>query len=301
MYICNNKAVINAAYDGDHPFFHYCDTQIGFFEFLINIGADVNGKNKKGQSLLHMAITWNFSKLIDLFLKYKVIVDWHSLSLLCSRAKPQTSETTVQSSTNDGNFGRDLILLASSEVLNDTSLSPDGKSLIEITASQRPDWVLELLKYGKGIDPKVPSTLLIMSENFEHNYRVNPTDTRQCYVLLFDRLIEKEGKDAVKKYNFLDIAIQTFNPLHYWTYVAVPKVIQFLVELGADINMTNSSGQTVLHWAYKVGKPNIVSLCKQLGAKEDIVDFSGKIPSQYEKQAKKWQPVNITDKVKTAK
>jgi ankyrin repeat protein len=63
-----------------------------------------------------------------------------------------------------------------------------------------------------------------------------------------------------------------------WNETDSLDAVRFLVELGADVNATNISGQAALHGAAYMGGDTIVRFLVQRGAKLDVPDAHGQTP-----------------------
>jgi len=154
-----------------------------------------------------------------------------------------------------------------------------------LCAAEKPEWLLGLLKDSRGVNPRVPSSLIIFCTNFSKHLKGDADIVYECLQILSQKQLKSTtvssttGFIGLRAYPFLHIAIQSFNLRHFQTYNLLPRLIKEFVRLGYDINLQNDKGKTVFHWIHKTGKPNLIALCRQLGAKDEILDSKGKKPS----------------------
>jgi len=233
-------------------------------------------------------MTWASPEWADALIKHNALIDWESLALAFSKDLGSHLNNSSEEYYRDiAKVGDLLIKNATPGVLN--MVNGDGKTLVEITAAERPEWLLELLKHGRDIDAHVPSTLVIFCSNFAKHLKAVPDMCYECARMLVAEQKKKYGERAFQMCNFLDLALSSFNMLNFWTYVATPNMIRFFVSVGCDINFQNEQGKTIFHWVYITGKPKLIALCQQLGASDTIRDNEGRRPSECVKKIKTWE------------
>jgi ankyrin repeat protein len=55
--------------------------------------------------------------------------------------------------------------------------------------------------------------------------------------------------------------------------------VSILVSAGFDVNYSGDLNNTPLHYAYKINSPEIIAVLEKAGARNDIFNLFGKIPS----------------------
>ncbi len=97
-----------------------------------------------------------------------------------------------------------------------------------------------------------------------------------------------------KKISILDIPNQLgITPLHYACYFGSRKVIDFLLDLGANINSTDQENNTSLHYAINSGCTKTVKKMLIRGANKNIKNIEGKTPYDVAKQMNNQEMANI--------
>jgi ankyrin repeat protein len=100
-----------------------------------------------------------------------------------------------------------------------------------------------------------------------------------------------------KKISILDIPNQLgITPLHYACYFGSRKVIDFLLDLGANINSTDQENNTSLHYAINSGCTKTVKKMLIRGANKNTKNQEGKTPYDVAKQMNNQEMANILKK-----
>ena len=199
-------------------------------ELLLQHGADVNGRNKDGNTALHLAVFLGRAETAELLLKNGAEVN----------AKNDKGETLVD------------LLQAPWEI---TRLLSGflGVELEQIQVEAGKAKIRELL----GVDAKLGAETLPNAQN-------NSTDVwsaaRTGDLKAIKRYIE-EGGDVNALDNGFQLSAMSWGALHGQT-----EIVQLLIENGAEVNIKSGDGATPLHSAAFFGRTDVAKLLLENGA-----------------------------------
>jgi len=103
----------------------------------------------------------------------------------------------------------------------------------------------------------------------------------------FLNAVKKNDVKTVVKYidNGMDVNVindkNGWSALHYASFKGYSKMVQILLENGADVDMKNFKGQTALHLAAKKGNLEVVKVLLSYGADPEAKDNYSKRPIDY--------------------
>ena len=199
-------------------------------ELLLQHGADVNGRNKDGNTALHLAVFLGRAETAELLLKNGAEVN----------AKNDKGETLVD------------LLQAPWEITRLLS-KPLGVELEQKQVEAGTAKIRELL----GVDAKLGAETLPNAQN-------NSTDVwsaaRTGDLKAIKRYIE-EGGDVNALDNGFQLSAMSWGALHGQT-----EIVQLLIENGAEVNIKSGDGATPLHSAAFFGRTDVAKLLLENGA-----------------------------------
>lgn len=79
---------------------------------------------------------------------------------------------------------------------------------------------------------------------------------------------------------------QSFTPLHAAVLRGCLRTSSLLLRAGCSPNYRNCYGQTPLHFAHRVGMPELILLLQEHGGREDVPDDVGCLPAGYQSNKK---------------
>jgi ankyrin repeat protein len=215
-----NIETINS--DGDTPFLTCCTYRpfIEVVELLIDHGANINATNAKGESALSIAVGSKNGSVIDILLKnnaeVNVVSDDGQTPLFRAAYKEQVT------------YAREILRRGANPNLNPSN-PEDGTVLLWAVSTGDLELVRMLLSHEANINS--PGVL---------HSAIN-------HIHIMDYLI-KEGADINKKGAWGSTA------LHMAAYKCEKDVVEFLVNNGADVEVTDDKdGQTPYEWALEGG------------------------------------------------
>ena len=211
-------------------------------ELLLQHGADVNGRNKDGNTALHLAVFLGRAETAELLLKNGAEVN----------AKNDKGETLVDLSQAPWEITRLL-----SGFL--------GVELEQIQVEAGKAKIRELL----GVDAKLGTETLPNAQN-------NSTDVwsaaRTGDLKAIKHYIE-EGGDVNALDNGFQLSAMSWGALHGQT-----EIVQLLIENGAEVNIKSGDGATPLHSAAFFGRTDVAKLLLENGANPQARNNDGETP-----------------------
>ena len=86
-------------------------------------------------------------------------------------------------------------------------------------------------------------------------------------------------------------------PLHWACRVGNPDIVSILIENGADVNFRDSEGNTSLHWANQEENPHIAKILKNAGADPNIRNIDKLLPNEVKRSPKRFPLPSIWHKL----
>jgi len=233
------------------------DSNGALFKKILNLGADINLKDDKGRTALHIAVSSRLPpRVTQLFMKHGADIE----------ARDGDGLTPLQWAVNYGNTS------AVSELL-DGGADPnirDKKGSTPLTSAL---WFASQSSIAKQNSIDI---LKILIEKADINY---PTESGSsplhCAIFYnfsdYIPLLVQTGADLKAKF-------EDYTPLQYAIRNKKEAAVLALIEAGADVNLPNSKGWTPLHDAAKADSPSIVLALIEAGADVNLPNSKGRTP-----------------------
>jgi ankyrin repeat protein len=226
-------------------------------KLFIEFGANVNAKNKYGESPLHLAIRYKDLKHVKLLLMNNADVNEH------------TNEYSNMLHTAICYYNKDIVSLllqynVNMEVRNSNNFTPFHLAIKD----KNLEVAKILLNKGININSEVFGTSIATYQN-ENNKNQNFTS-------LHIAIIQKDV-DTVK---FLLENGAKFNVINnYDIFLAIEKgcaeIVEELIKYGANVNVKNSIGQSLLYTAMKIRYKEGVEILLKYGANLNNINETG--------------------------
>jgi len=82
---------------------------------------------------------------------------------------------------------------------------------------------------------------------------------------------------------------------HEWSPQASFEAVKMLIDLGLDVNAQADTGRTALHGAAHKGRPDVVQILADHGAKLDVRDYGNTDNRGGKLAVHTWEPVDYAD------
>ena len=199
-------------------------------ELLLQHGADINGRNRDGNTALHLAVFLGRAETADLLLK---------------------NGADVNSKNDDGATPPDLFAVPW-EMTRFMS-GPLGIELEREQVEAGKAKIREILSADDRFRVETLPNPQDDSKNLWAAARAGDLEAIKHYI--------KEGGDVNALDQIFQISAMSWSVLHGQT-----DAVRFLIENGADVNIKNADGSTPLHSAAFLGKSDIAKLLLENGA-----------------------------------
>jgi ankyrin repeat protein len=191
----------------------------------------INFEDSTGFSLLHLAVLYNKTEIIEVLLKKGAKLE----------KKTKEGDTALQIAILGNNLSMVRFLLEKGASLDERNSNGLGVLHTAVTCNSE-DMIQLLLEKGADINAKAINDLTPL------HIAVSCNKKKMVQLLL------KKGADINAK------AINDFTPLHLAVSCNSEEMIQLLLEAGADIEEKNNKGFTVLHLAVSFGNKDLISV-----------------------------------------
>ena len=212
-------------------------------ELLLKNGADINGRNRDGNTALHLAVFLGRAEMTELLLK--------------NGANLNTK--------NDDGATAVALLGVPWEMIRFMS-GPLGIKLEREQVEAGKAKIREMLKANPKFGAKIPPTPQDNSKDLWTAARVGDLQAIKHYI--------EEGRDVNVLDKMFQISVMSWSVLHSQT-----DTVRFLIENGADVNIKNADGSTPLHSAAFLGKSDIAKLLLENGADAQARNNDGATPT----------------------
>lgn len=213
--------------------------------YLIECGADINARNRNGDSPLFLAVKGNLRAIGEKLLAKQADV----FATNTENYSPLRMAMTI------GGDVQDWIL--SSEVIKNTD--GIGNTPLHYAAEWQIDSAVSVL-LEKGANPNVQN-----SNGETPMFSAVKSDSISTIRLLLQKGANKEIRDYLGN-----------TPLHSCVRYDAKNTAVVLISGGIDVNAQNISGKTALHEAARAGKIDMVNLLLDNGANINSTDATGK-------------------------
>jgi ankyrin repeat protein len=214
--------------------------RVDFVRELLKAGADVNAKNKRNWTALHFAVLWGNSEIVQLLVDAKSNVN---------EAEETFGLTPLMWAARDGNLKTiDILVDAGANLFQKDKF---GKSAILFAAEGgKPEVIKKFLSLGfdaNTADDYSGRTALIAAVRYPEAIKV-----------LMEAGAKVNDRQTVLGMTALYVAAQ-----NGWT-----DSVRVLIDAGADVNISDTDGQTPLNRAIVGKHTEVADLLRKAGAKD---------------------------------
>lgn len=228
------------------------DTIVGL---LLRNGASINSRNNKACTALHVAAVRGHSKVVELLLNFKTDVE----------AEDQRGYTALSIAAEEGHDKVVSVLVNyGAEIESETS---DGDNPLILAVRNQHEEVIKLL-----MDSGADSSVTIWNGNEEDiwcDYEERRGSGKKS------QTSSKDGSASEEESYCSDIDNDEQPLLYYVVTKKQVRLVQILLEHGADPNISGTYGNTPLHLATKLGHREMVRILLRHGAKTDLDNADG--------------------------
>lgn len=148
----------------------------------------------------------------------------------------------------------------------------------------------EIIKYLFGKISKTEEKVLRLDEKRNTFFHYAAKKNQSFPIIFFYEQLQKffPNKKIIDNHNELLIT-----PLHYACYYGSLKVVDLLLDLGADINAKDCTDKSVLMYAVYSGRVRLIKKLLLRGADKFIKDENGMTPYQFALENRKQDIANI--------
>lgn len=246
------KNVLSKDSDGQTPL-HIAiikDSPFEYIQYLIDSGADVNARNKNGDSVLYLAVKKNKKDVGDLLLSRNADIF----------ATNTENNSPLRIALTEGGEVQDWLI--TSRTLN--IVDGSGNTPLHYAA----EWNLKealssLIQKGANVNA-------VNSNGESALFSAVKADSPEIIQLLVENGIITDTRSNLTRDHLGN------TPLHYAVKWNSLNAAQSIISLGFDVNSQNLSGKTALSDSARSGKIEMTQLLIQFGANVNSADISGK-------------------------
>ena len=246
------KNVLSKDSDGQTPL-HIAiikDSPFEYIQYLIDSGADVNARNKNGDSVLYLAVKKNKKDVGDVLLSRNADIF----------ATNTENNSPLRIALTEGGEVQDWLI--TSRTLN--IVDGSGNTPLHYAA----EWNLKealssLIQKGANVNA-------VNSNGESALFSAVKADSPEIIQLLVENGIITDTRSNLTRDHLGN------TPLHYAVKWNSLNAAQSIISLGFDVNSQNLSGKTALSDSARSGKIEMTQLLIQFGANVNSADISGK-------------------------
>lgn len=246
------KNVLSKDSDGQTPL-HIAiikDSPFEYIQYLIDSGADVNARNKNGDSVLYLAVKKNKKDVGDLLLSRNADIF----------ATNTENNSPLRIALTEGGEVQDWLI--TSRTLN--IVDGSGNTPLHYAAEWNlKDALSSLIQKGANVNA-------VNSNGESALFSAVKADSPEIIQLLVENGIITDTRSNLTRDHLGN------TPLHYAVKWNSLNAAQSIISLGFDVNSQNLSGKTALSDSARSGKIEMTQLLIQFGANVNSADISGK-------------------------
>lgn len=246
------KNVLSKDSDGQTPL-HIAiikDSPFEYIQYLIDSGADVNARNKNGDSVLYLAVKKNKKDVGDVLLSRNADIF----------ATNTENNSPLRIALTEGGEVQDWLI--TSRTLN--IVDGSGNTPLHYAAEWNlKDALSSLIQKGANVNA-------VNSNGESALFSAVKADSPEIIQLLVENGIITDTRSNLTRDHLGN------TPLHYAVKWNSLNAAQSIISLGFDVNSQNLSGKTALSDSARSGKIEMTQLLIQFGANVNSADISGK-------------------------
>ena len=213
--------------------------------------ADVNVHNNSGVTPLHEATSWGHLDVVRVLIsEFKADVN----------VQNNSGATPLHEAASRGHLG--VVRVLSEFKADVNTLTKDGNTLFDVAVNNNRKEVAVVLMNEFQCDTKGGTPYIL-------------TACERGWIHLVQALVQKHGTDILNDITARDNEGNT--PLHAAAIAGRKDLVQFLIEMGCDVNVTGHLGRSLLHSACASNNSLLVRLVSQ-HISPWVVDDNGDTP-----------------------
>ncbi|MPC64736.1 Transient receptor potential channel pyrexia [Portunus trituberculatus] len=252
--------------------------RLDMLAFLLQAGAKVDAMEGLGQTALHLAVFYAWHDGVETLLKHGA-----SPNTLCEPppgVKGLRIETPMHSAVRRGDLPSTILLLQHRPDL--AQRDSDLRSVLHLAASSRSLEIMRQILKEKQVRE------VIKSKESKGNSVLHMALMTEC-----DAVCETTIHDLVKELvhvgaDINDVNLQGESPLFFAAQHRLSRVVETLIDFGADVTVMTRNGQSLLHAACLQGCATSLGHILKTGKVQDLVincDNDGYAPFHYAVQS----------------
>ena len=226
------------------------DSPFEYIKYLVDSGADVNARNKNGDSILYLAVTKNKRDVGDLLLSKNADIF----------ATNTENNSPLRIALTQGGEVQDWLI--TSQTLNTTDGS--GNTPLHYAAEWKLDnAIIALIQKGAKVNA-------VNSNGESALFSAVKADSPSTINLLVENGIITDSRSNLTRDHLGN------TPLHCAVRWNALQAARSVIQLGFDVNAQNLSGKTALSDTCRSGKKEMAILLMQYGANVNASDATGR-------------------------